>query len=114
MQTPPRTSVSARSASPDEPALSPVHQPRRRNRLARLAAASLAGVAAAGASAPWEQRWLLPLAVAALVFLLHGSTLRRAFLLGLLFGLGYTVLLTAWMRAVGTDVWLLISPVVAV
>ena len=113
MRSTPPTSVSAPSASPDETALSPVHQPRRRNRLARLAAAALAGVAAAGASAPWEQRWLLPLAVAALVLLLQRVSLRHAFLLGLLFGLGYTLVLTAWMRAVGTDAWLLISPVVA-
>lgn len=113
MQSPPPTSVATRSASPDETALLPIHQPRRRNQLARLAAASLAGVAAAGASAPWEQRWLLPLAVAALVLLLQRASLRRAFLLGLLFGLGYTLVLTAWMRAVGTDAWLLISPVVA-
>jgi len=53
------------------------------------------------------------LAVAALVLLLQRASLRRAFLLGLLFGLGYTLVLTAWMRAVGTDAWLLISPVVA-
>jgi apolipoprotein N-acyltransferase len=81
--------------------------------LARLAAASLAGVAAAGASAPWEQRWLLPLAVAALVLVLRRVSLRHAWLLGLLFGLGFTLALTAWMRAVGTDAWLLLSPVVA-
>ncbi|ANH40515.1 Apolipoprotein N-acyltransferase [Nocardioides dokdonensis FR1436] len=76
-------------------------------------AASLAGVAAAGASAPWEQRWLLPLAVAALVLLLQRVSLRQASFLGLLFGLGFTLALTAWMRAVGTDAWLLLSPVVA-
>ena len=75
--------------------------------------ASLAGVAAAGASAPWEQRWLLPLAVAALVLVLQRVSLRYASLLGLLFGLGFTLALTAWMRAVGTDAWLLLSPVVA-
>ncbi len=76
-------------------------------------AASLAGVAAAGASAPWEQRWLLPLAVAALVLLLQREPLRHAFAMGLLFGFGYTLVLTGWMRAVGTDAWLLMSPVVA-
>lgn len=113
MQSPPPTCVSARSASPDAPVMLPVSRPRRRNQLARLAGASLAGIAAAGASAPWEHRWLLPLTVAALVLLLQRVSLRQAFLLGLLFGFGYTLVLTVWMRAVGTDAWLLISPVVA-
>ena len=88
-------------------------QPGRRTLLARLPAAALAGIAAAGASAPWEQRWLLPFAVAALVLLLRRVSVRDAVVLGLLFGLGYTLALTAWMRAVGTDAWLLLSPVVA-
>ena len=92
----------------------PVSRCRRRNLLARIVAAPLAGVAAAGASAPWEQRWLLPLAVAALVLLLQRLSLRHAGLLGLLFGSGFALALTSWMRAVGTDAWLLISSVVAV
>ena len=98
---------------PEETAHGTVRHPRRRNRAAQLVAASLAGVAAAGASAPWEQRWLLPLAVAALVLLLQRASLRYACLLGLLFGIGFTLALTAWMRAIGTDAWLLLSPVVA-
>lgn len=113
MQPAPPTPLPTRTGKARQTAPSTVHQPWRRNRLARLAAASLTGVAAAGASAPWEHRWLLPLAVAALVLLLQRVSLRYAVLLGLLFGLGYTLALTAWMRAVGTDAWLLISPVVA-
>ncbi len=107
------TPHTTRTAEPRQQAPSTVHQPRRRHLLARLPAASLAGVAAAGASAPWAHRWLLPLAVAALVLLLQRVSLRHAFLLGLLFGLGYALTLTAWMQAVGTDAWLLLSPVVA-
>lgn len=95
------------------PSASPGHHTDRRIRLARLPAAVLAGTAAAGASAPWDQRWLLPLAVAALVLLVQRVPLRRAAVLGLLFGLAYTLALTVWMRAVGTDAWLLLSPVVA-
>lgn len=113
MPAAPQTRLATRTAEPGDTAPSPVDRPRRRNRLARLPAALLAGVAAAGASAPWEQRWLLPLAVAALVVLLQRVSLRQASLLGLLFGLGFTLALTAWMRAVGTDAWLLMSPVVA-
>ena len=105
--------MAARAAQTGEKAPASVDRPRRRRRLARLAAASLAGVAAAGASAPWEQRWLLPLAVAALVLLLQRVPLRHAFAMGLLFGFGYTLVLTGWVRAVGTDAWLLMSPVVA-
>jgi apolipoprotein N-acyltransferase len=53
------------------------------------------------------------LAVAALVLLLQRVSLRYSLLLGLLFGLGFTLALMGWMRAVGTDAWLLMSPVVA-
>jgi apolipoprotein N-acyltransferase len=95
------------------PSASPDHHTDRRIRLARPPAAVLAGLAAAGASAPWDQRWLLPLAVAALVLLVQRVPVRRAAVLGLLFGLAYTLALTVWMRAVGTDAWLLLSPVVA-
>lgn len=56
---------------------------------------------------------MLPLAVAAFVLLVRRVPVRQAGVLGLLFGLGYTLALTAWMRAVGTDAWLLLSPVVA-
>lgn len=76
-------------------------------------AAGVAGVAAAGASAPWNQRWVLPLAVAVLVLLLRRASVRHAGVLGLVFGFGYALVLTSWMRAVGTDAWLLLSPVVA-
>ncbi len=109
--TAPTSSVS-RPAEAGTTARSP-RQAGRRTLLPRLPAAALAGIAAAGASAPWEQRWLLPLAVAALVLLLRRVSVRYAVVLGLLFGLGYTLALTAWMRAVGTDAWLLLSPVVA-
>ena len=41
---------------------------------------------------------LAPAIGAALVLLLPRVSLRFAFLLGLMFGLGYTLALTAWMR----------------
>ncbi|WP_299932504.1 apolipoprotein N-acyltransferase [uncultured Nocardioides sp.] len=113
MQPAPATSARVRSAEAGTTAASLTRQPGRRTLLARPPAAALAGFAAAGASAPWEQRWLLPLAVAALVLLLRRVSVRYAVVLGLLFGLAYTLALTSWMRAVGTDAWLLLSPVVA-
>lgn len=96
-----------------ETAAAPLTRTRWRHVVWRLTVASAAGIAAAGASAPWEQRWLLPLAVAGLVLMVQSVSLRLALLVGLCFGLGYTLALTFWMRAVGTDAWLLISPVVA-
>ena len=79
----------------------------------RFGLAPVAGLAAAAASAPWEQRWLLPLAVGALVALLHRVRLRQAAGLGFLFGLAYVLLLTGWMRVIGVDAWLLIGVAVA-
>lgn len=96
-----------------ETANAPRTRTRRRHLVWRLTVASAAGTAAAGASAPWEQRWLLPLAVAGLVLLVQSVSLRLALLVGLCFGLGYTLALTFWMRAVGTDAWLMVSSVVA-
>jgi apolipoprotein N-acyltransferase len=104
--SPPKAPVSAAVAAS-------LRRPRPHRRLFRVLVASLAGVAAAAASAPWEYRWLLPLAVAAFVFQLHRAALRPALLLGFLFGLGYAITLTSWMRAVGVDAWLLLSAAVA-
>lgn len=66
------------------------------------------------ASAPWELRWLAPLAVAALVISVSGTRRRTAVLLGLVFGLVFVVLLVSWMRVIGTDAWLLVSAAAAV
>ncbi|MDN4175702.1 apolipoprotein N-acyltransferase [Nocardioides sp. SOB77] len=112
MLTGPRTSSPPHAAEPAVTSSSP-RRTRPHRRLVRALVASLAGVAAATASAPWEYRWILPLAIAAFVFQLHRAALRPALLLGFLFGLGYAIPLTAWMRAVGVDAWLLLTPAVA-
>ncbi|MFC6695721.1 apolipoprotein N-acyltransferase [Nocardioides daphniae] len=82
--------------------------------LGRLALASTGGAAGAMASAPWELRWLAPLAVTALVISVSGTRRRTAALLGLVFGLAFVVLLVSWMRVIGTDAWLLVSAAAAV
>lgn len=107
----PTTHPPTRTVEAGETAPSAARRPR--YLIARLTAASLAGAATAGASAPWEQRWLLPLAIAALVLLLQRVSVRYASLLGWMFGLGFVLVLTAWMRAVGTDAWLLIGAAMA-
>lgn len=75
--------------------------------------ALLAGTACAAANAPLEQRWLLPLAVAAAVAAIHRTGPWRGGLLGYAFGLGYVLALVTWMRVIGVDAWLMISAVVA-
>ena len=81
--------------------------------MVRLLVAALAGVALAATCAPWEQRWLLPTAVAAWAVTLHRANWRAALLLGYVFGSAYLLTLTFWMRVVGIDAWLLIGLAVA-
>ena len=77
--------------------------------LLRLPVALLAGAALAAASEPVGWTWLTPLCVAALMLLVHGLEPRRAWLPGLLFGIGFFFTLQWWMRAVGPDAWLGLS-----
>ncbi len=82
-------------------------QPSRRD--LRLVASVVAGGALAATAAPWEQRWLLPVAVAILVLALRGGGVRSGVILGYVFGATYVLTLTFWMRAVGVDAWLLVG-----
>ena len=79
----------------------------------RVVVSLLAGVSLAAASAPWEQVWLLPIGVGALVVVVGAGGLRYSFALGYVFGVGYILMLTSWMRVVGMDAWLLIGMVIA-
>lgn len=71
----------------------------------RLPTAFGAGVALAAASEPVGWAWLTPLCVALLCVAVRGLTPTRAWLPGLLFGIGYFFTLLWWMRAVGPDAW---------
>jgi len=71
--------------------------------LARLLVSGSAGVAAGLSFQPFGLWWLLPLAVAALSLAARES---RGFLVGLVFGLGFLLVLLPWLRVVGTDAWL--------
>src|SRR5690349_20164808 len=72
----------------------------------RCLLALVAGVAAALAFPPTHAFWLLPLAVAAFFVLTDRLPARRAWLPGLVFGLGFQVTLLWWLHVVGTVPWL--------
>jgi apolipoprotein N-acyltransferase len=80
----------------------------------RVVVSLLAGASLAAASAPWEQAWLLPIGVAAFVAVVGAGRVRSSFLLGYLFGAGYVLMLTSWMRAVGVDAWLIVGGAAAI
>lgn len=81
----------------------------------RVIVALAAGAGLAAAAAPWDQKWLLPLAVAAFVTAVGTTGLRSALLLGYVFGATYVLTLTSWMSAaVGVDAWLMIGAAVAI
>ncbi len=73
---------------------------------ARCLLALVAGVAATLAFPPTHAFWLLPFAVAAYFVLTDGLPARRAWLPGLVFGLGFQVSLLWWLHVVGTVAWL--------
>ncbi|MBE7324470.1 apolipoprotein N-acyltransferase [Nocardioides sp. Y6] len=75
----------------------------------RLPAALGAGVVLSGASEPLGWAWLTPLSIAALCWCVRGLRPGRAWLPGLLFGVGFFFSLQWWMRAVGTDAWIGLS-----
>jgi apolipoprotein N-acyltransferase len=75
----------------------------------RLLAAALAGVALAVSFEPLRLVFLLPVSIATLLWCVRGLSLRRAALVGWVFGLVFMLTLIVWMRAVGTDAWLALS-----
>jgi apolipoprotein N-acyltransferase len=77
--------------------------------LARLAIGGLAGVAAAAAFEPIHWVYLLPLAVTALTIGCLGTTLRRGFLVGTVFGTAFMLVLLPWLQVIGPDAWIALS-----
>lgn len=65
----------------------------------------LAGVLLAGAYAPFDVPWVIPVAVAAYVVCVGPLRPRSAWVPGLAFGLGFQLTLLWWMRVIGTDAW---------
>ena len=85
-----------------------------RFRWLRLALAALAGAGVAAGFAPYEQDILLVAGLALLVVCLDGVSARTGAILGAVFGGVFTLLLTPWLRRVGTDAWILICLLQAV
>ncbi|MFC6285273.1 apolipoprotein N-acyltransferase [Nocardioides sp. GCM10027113] len=75
----------------------------------RILGALLGGVALSLAFAPVGAEWVIPFAVAAFFLACHGLPARRAWLPGLVFGVGFCFVHMFWMRVVGWDAWALLS-----
>jgi apolipoprotein N-acyltransferase len=75
----------------------------------RLLVAALAGVGLAVSFEPLRLVFLLPVSLVAVLWCVRGLSLRRAALVGEVFGLAFMLPLIVWMRAVGTDAWLALS-----
>ena len=75
----------------------------------RLALAVASGLAAAGAFEPLAWAVLLVPAVAGLSVAVHGTMGRRAFAVGLVFGLAFMAALLPWIQIIGVDAWIGLS-----
>ena len=74
--------------------------------LPRCLLALAGGLALAAAFEPVGLSWLMPPAIASLVFAVRGLRPGLAWLPTLLFGITFTYAVMVWMRAVGTDAWI--------
>ena len=72
----------------------------------RCLLALVGGLVLAAAFEPVGLAWLMPPAIAALVFSVRGLAPRRAWVPSLLFGIAFVFTVMVWMRAVGTDAWI--------
>ena len=72
----------------------------------RCLLAVVGGLVLAAAFEPVGLAWLMPPAIAALVFSVRGLAPPRAWIPSLLFGIAFVFTVMVWMRAVGTDAWI--------
>lgn len=72
----------------------------------RCLLALVGGLVLAAGFEPVGFAWLMPPAIAALVFSVRGLAPRRAWIPSLLFGTAFVFTVMVWMRAVGTDAWI--------
>ena len=75
----------------------------------RLLVAALAGMALGLAFEPVRLVWLLPVALAALLWCVRGARLRRGLGLGFVFGAAFFLVHIVWIGAVGSDAWVALS-----
>jgi apolipoprotein N-acyltransferase len=81
--------------------------------LIRTSVALLAGVVLALAFEPFDLPIVVPFCIAAYVLCVRGAPLRRAWLPGLAFGIGFMYVLIFWMRVVGYDAWIALATIEA-
>ncbi len=72
----------------------------------RCLLALVGGLVLAAGFEPVGLAWMMPPAIAALVFSVRGLRPGRAWIPTLLFGITFTFAVMVWMRAVGTDAWI--------
>ncbi|MGH3448206.1 MAG: apolipoprotein N-acyltransferase [Nocardioidaceae bacterium] len=82
-----------------------VHPHFRSGWLVRSVLAVLGGLALAVAFPPYDQTWLMPLGLAALMLTMPAQRGRAGFGYGLLFGLAFMLVLMWWNTIVGYDAW---------
>ena len=75
--------------------------------------ALVGGLVLAAAFEPVGHAWLMPPAIAALIFSVRGLRPGRAWIPSLLFGITFTYTVMVWMRSVGTDAWIAMCAVEA-
>ncbi len=71
--------------------------------------AAVAGLVLSVAFEPAAVAWVIPVAVAGFAVATRGLTLRRAFVVGLVFGAAFYFTHIWWMRAVGIPAWIALS-----
>ena len=81
---------------------------------ARIAGAALCGLLLALAFAPHDWWWALPLAVAGFTACCRGLRPPAGFVVGLVFGVCFVLLLMPWLRVIGSDAWVALSVLEAV
>ena len=76
---------------------------------ARVLIAVAAGCAVGASFPPYDQVWLMPIGIAALIVLVHGRRGRAGFGYGWAFGIGFILVLMPWLRVIGSDAWVALS-----
>ncbi len=75
----------------------------------RALASGVAGCAVGVAFPPYDQTWLMPLGIAALLLVTHHQRGRAGFGYGWAFGIGFMLVLMPWLQVIGYDAWLALA-----